>query len=65
MNDPSTALPEWHRKRLQLLIDALGDPPMSPSEKASLIIVTHQDLMTVHNLTATIGRAIEAARTKK
>lgn len=57
--DPADHLPTWQLRRLVQLIDALGDPPLSLPERASLIVLAGQDKTTVDNLAAVLRRARE------
>jgi hypothetical protein len=57
MSDPISALPSWQADRLALLVDALGDPPTSSPERASLVWLAGFELPTVENLAAVIRRA--------
>ena len=54
---PIPGLPDVHLQRLVLLVDALGDPPLSRAEMASLALIARQDQDTVQNLAAVIRRA--------
>ena len=55
--DPAEHLPTWRLRRLVTLIDALGDPPMSLAERASLVVLAGQEQATINNLTAVILRS--------
>jgi hypothetical protein len=57
VTDPISMLPDWRLARLAILLDALGDAPISYSERASLAILAGQDLVTVENVAAVIRRA--------
>ncbi|MGH3793263.1 MAG: hypothetical protein ACRDSP_00050 [Pseudonocardiaceae bacterium] len=57
MSDPVSTLPMWQLHRLVLLVDALGDVPMTSQEQASLAIVAGQDRQTVESLATVIRRA--------
>lgn len=39
------------------LLDALGDPPLSLGERASLVVLARQEQVTVEHLAALIRRA--------
>lgn len=66
LGDPPAAepmdLPTWQLRRLVLLVDALGDPPLSTAERASLAVLARQDQVTVDNVAAVIRRARGADR---
>ncbi|MGH3991045.1 MAG: hypothetical protein ACRDSN_01115, partial [Pseudonocardiaceae bacterium] len=55
--DPMDHLPTWQLRRLVALLDALGDPPLTVAERASLLITARQDHATVDTLAAVIRRA--------
>lgn len=57
MSDPLSTLPDWQLARLMILRDALGDPPMSCPEEASLEWLAGQQLTTVQSVAAVIRRA--------
>lgn len=60
--DPAGDLPTWVLRRLVLLIEALGDPPLTVAERASLIVTARSDQATVDNLAAVIRRVRGADR---
>ena len=62
MSDPFSNLSEWHAAQLALLVDALGDPPMTFPEKASLAIIANNDEVTVENLAGLFRRVAQANR---
>lgn len=62
MSDPVSNLPAWQLARLDALIDALGDPPMSYPERASLAIIAGNDETTIDNFVAVLGRVVSARR---
>ncbi|MGH3910657.1 MAG: hypothetical protein ACRDRM_07475 [Pseudonocardiaceae bacterium] len=45
--DPAGDPPTWQLRRLVLLIEALGNPPLTVAERASLIVTARQDQATV------------------
>jgi hypothetical protein len=57
------ALPAWQTRRLAMLLDALGDPPVSLPELSSLALVAAAEPTTVDNLAAVIRRARGEAAT--
>lgn len=60
--DPMDHLPTWQLRRLVQLVDALGDPPLSVSERASLLALAREDQATVDNLAAVLRRVRGAER---
>ena len=54
---PFDRLPAWQLRRLVILVAALGDPPVSRGELASLALIARQEPTTVDNLAAVIRRA--------
>jgi hypothetical protein len=65
MSDPISSLPDWQRERLDLIVTALGDPPMSFTEQASFAILAGMgDLTddTVNNIAAVLERVSQAKR---
>lgn len=56
MSDPTSSLPPWWAERLALLLDALGDIPVSPPERASLVILARQEPTTVLHLADLLRR---------
>ena len=55
--DAAGHLPTWVLRRLVMLLDALGDPPVSLAERASLVVLARQEQLTVDNLAAVLRRA--------
>lgn len=53
---PTSTLPGWWAHRLAVLLDALGDIPVAPAERASLAILARQDLTTVLHLADLLRR---------
>lgn len=62
MSDPISNLPKWKQDRMNLLITALGNPPMSYAEQASFAIASGLDEITVENLAAVFRRVAQAKR---
>lgn len=62
MSDPISNLPKWQRDRMDLLITALGDPPMSYPEQASVAVIAGEDEVTVENLASVFRRVAQANR---
>lgn len=62
MSDPISSLPKWRRDRLDLLVTALGDPPMSYAELASLAVVAGNDELTIENCAAVLRRVTQSHR---
>ncbi|HEX2301419.1 MAG TPA: hypothetical protein VHH34_23455 [Pseudonocardiaceae bacterium] len=54
---PAPALPDWQRDRLALLLDAVGDVPISDAERRTLAWLSGWERDTVENVAALISRA--------
>jgi hypothetical protein len=50
-------LPPWQSARLTVLLDALGDVPISDAERRSLVWLAGFEAHTVENVAAVITRA--------
>ena len=61
-NLPTTALPDWQRDRLTLLLDALDGVPITDAERASLTWLSGWELRTAQNIAAVITRARQSGQ---
>ena len=55
-------LPSWQAARLDLLLDAVADLPLSLGERAALVVLARQEQATVEHLAAIITRARTTAQ---
>jgi hypothetical protein len=55
--DPIPAVPTWQLNRLVVLLDALGEVPLSAAERRSLVWLCGFEADTVENLAAVIRRS--------
>ncbi|HEX2299680.1 MAG TPA: hypothetical protein VHH34_14400 [Pseudonocardiaceae bacterium] len=60
--EPGGYLPGWQLRRMTLLLDALGDPPLTVAQRACLLIVARQEHSTVEHLATVIRQARGAGR---